>query len=129
MPDNSNSNSNYVCVLELAPNIRFTSFDPSSYTEITVNATSLTTATNGITQSADTDIPDAFLCPITYEIMINPVICADGHTYEETAIRAWLAIKNTSPKTNLPLRSRDVTPNYALKTAIADWRQRQIRRS
>eukprot|EP00567_Pseudictyota_dubia_P017663 CAMPEP_0197460846 /NCGR_PEP_ID=MMETSP1175-20131217/54991_1 /TAXON_ID=1003142 /ORGANISM="Triceratium dubium, Strain CCMP147" /LENGTH=172 /DNA_ID=CAMNT_0042996017 /DNA_START=34 /DNA_END=548 /DNA_ORIENTATION=+ len=33
---------------------------------------------------------DAFLCPITREIMTDPVICADGHTYERHAIDMWL---------------------------------------
>ena len=39
-----------------------------------------------VLKSALTDIPHAFLCPITYEVMREPVVCADGHTYEEEAI-------------------------------------------
>ena len=30
------------------------------------------------------------LCPITQEIMTEPVVAADGHTYEKKAIEAWL---------------------------------------
>jgi hypothetical protein len=33
----------------------------------------------------------------------DPVICADGHSYERDAITRWLAAHNTSPKTNARL--------------------------
>ena len=36
-------------------------------------------------------------CPITHEIMNDPVIAADGHTYERRAIERWLSQKNYSP--------------------------------
>ena len=32
---------------------------------------------------------DGFLCPITREVMRNPVIAADGHTYERASIERW----------------------------------------
>ena len=39
--------------------------------------------------------PDDFICPITTEIMSDPVMTADaradGHAYERTAIERWLA--------------------------------------
>jgi hypothetical protein len=31
-------------------------------------------------------IPPSFCCPVTDEVMIDPVICSDGHTYERAAI-------------------------------------------
>ena len=35
---------------------------------------------------------DAFFCPITREIMINPVtLISDGHSYEQSAIAQWFA--------------------------------------
>ena len=39
-------------------------------------------------------IPQDYLCPITHEIMKNPVIAADGHTYEEKSIIEWLSRGN-----------------------------------
>jgi len=30
-------------------------------------------------------------CPITGEIMVDPVLCADGHSYERFAIEEWFA--------------------------------------
>uniref|UniRef100_A0A1I8FTJ6 U-box domain-containing protein n=1 Tax=Macrostomum lignano TaxID=282301 RepID=A0A1I8FTJ6_9PLAT len=32
-----------------------------------------------------------FVCPVTREVMLDPVIAADGHTYERSAIETWFA--------------------------------------
>ena len=40
-----------------------------------------------------TDVPKPFVCPITQEIMRDPVILSDGHTYEKTAIEKWFETK------------------------------------
>jgi len=50
--------------------------------------------------------------------MEDPVICCDGHTYEREAIEIWLRNNSRSPKTNEPLASSEVVPNFALKHAI-----------
>lgn len=70
-------------------------------------------------------IPASYKCSITCEIMTDPVVCADGHTYERTAIEKWLKKNNTSPITRQKLASRNFLPNYALKSAIAEWRDMQ----
>ena len=36
------------------------------------------------------NISENYECPITHEIMINPVVAADGHSYEHKAILEWL---------------------------------------
>lgn len=41
---------------------------------------------------------DEFSCPITRELMRDPVIAADGHTYDREAIEMWLRNHDTSPK-------------------------------
>jgi U-box domain len=41
-------------------------------------------------------IPKSFICPITQEIMLDPVIVtSSGKTYERNAIEQWL--KNNNP--------------------------------
>ena len=65
--------------------------------------------------------PNDFLCPITCEIMQSPVICADGHSYEESAILEWFKRSDRSPKTGLPLANKTLIPNIALRNAIQDW--------
>ena len=58
------------------------------------------------------------ICPITQEIMVDPVIAADGISYERKEITQWLASKNTSPKTNLPLEHKALISNLTLKQQI-----------
>ena len=53
--------------------------------------------------SSSGTVPTTFLCPITQDVLTDPVICADGHTYERAAITRWLAVNSTSPNTNLRL--------------------------
>ncbi|XP_059179125.1 WD repeat, SAM and U-box domain-containing protein 1-like [Physella acuta] len=65
-----------------------------------------------------TNTPDEFLCPITHEIMTDPVIAADGYTYNRPAIVSWMAKELRSPMTNMLLESSDLVPNRTLKMMI-----------
>jgi len=58
------------------------------------------------------------LCPITGKLMIDPVIMADGYSYERTAITEWLAVSNNSPITKKPLENKMLISNIALKNII-----------
>eukprot|EP01117_Protostelium_nocturnum_P017755 TRINITY_DN7282_c0_g4_i1.p1 TRINITY_DN7282_c0_g4~~TRINITY_DN7282_c0_g4_i1.p1 ORF type:complete len:178 (-),score=59.55 TRINITY_DN7282_c0_g4_i1:112-645(-) len=58
------------------------------------------------------------ICPITGEFMKDPVMAADGHNYERTAITKWLTTKLTSPITNERLKRKTVYPNHRLKAII-----------
>ncbi|KAJ1454155.1 hypothetical protein M885DRAFT_427227, partial [Pelagophyceae sp. CCMP2097] len=60
--------------------------------------------------------PREVCCPITHEVMQDPVLAADGHSYERCAIEQWLATRDTSPLTNAPLDSKLLIPNHALKS-------------
>lgn len=61
-----------------------------------------------------------FLCPLSQEVMIDPVIAADGYTYNRSSIEQWMQVRNTSPITGQPLASQTLTSNYALRTALAE---------
>mmetsp|Transcript_2619 Transcript_2619/g.7808 ORF Transcript_2619/g.7808 Transcript_2619/m.7808 type:complete len:101 (+) Transcript_2619:467-769(+) len=61
---------------------------------------------------------EEFCCPITCVRMIDPVVCAEGHTYEREAIARWLEDNDTSPKTREVLQHKNLTPNIALRQAI-----------
>ena len=58
----------------------------------------------------------ACICPITQDVMEDPVVCADGHSYERAAITQWLLARDTSPCTNAPLLHKNVVPNHACAT-------------
>jgi len=64
---------------------------------------------------------EGFLCPITQEIMKDPVIDPHtGHSYERTAIESWIKKMGTSPMTRLPLKMNHLIPNRSLRIAIED---------
>ncbi|KAM1276990.1 hypothetical protein ACFX13_030144 [Malus domestica] len=66
-------------------------------------------------------IPDDFRCPISLELMKDPVIVSTGQTYDRSCIERWLeAGHGTCPKTQQSL-SNTLTPNYALRSLIAQW--------
>ena len=65
------------------------------------------------------DIPNEFLCPITCDIMSDPVKCSDGFVYERIAIKEWLMTRrNTSPMTNLEMTDTSLTTCDELRQRI-----------
>jgi hypothetical protein len=66
------------------------------------------------------DIPHEFICPITRDIMNNPYIAEDGHTYQKEAIIEWFKKSNRSPSTNLNIGSV-LIKNIQLKQLITKW--------
>jgi hypothetical protein len=70
-------------------------------------------------------IPNAFCCPITHDIMIDPVTDCFGHTYERKAIEQWYLNNSKSPNTNLQVTNKNLVPNYAIKQLIADYLEQE----
>mmetsp|Transcript_14225 Transcript_14225/g.35936 ORF Transcript_14225/g.35936 Transcript_14225/m.35936 type:complete len:872 (-) Transcript_14225:361-2976(-) len=71
--------------------------------------------------------PSMFICPITQELMENPVVAADGYSYEGSAIEEWLRSgHSSSPMTNAPLAHQQLTPNFTMRSAIAQWKQAEL---
>lgn len=67
-------------------------------------------------------IPVDFLCPISLELMRDPVIVSTGQTYERSYIQRWIDCGNTTcPKTQQKLRNITLTPNYVLRSLITQW--------
>ena len=75
------------------------------------------------TLAAASVMPEEFICPITLERMVDPVIASDGHSYERAGIRRSLQRPGepTSPLTGLPLASTQLIPNIALRQLIENW--------
>lgn len=64
-------------------------------------------------------VPAHFLCPITHDLMYDPVIAEDERTYERVAITQWLTINKNSPLD--PSRKLDparLVANRAVREAI-----------
>lgn len=80
---------------------------------------SIDTKTDGF---ENLDIPHEFLCPITHEIMREPVMCSDGYTYEKNAISEWfMSGKSTSPMTNDQLTNTEYRFNHDLRNQIFEF--------
>ena len=73
---------------------------------------------------AQTFVPNEFYCPITGDLMIDPVSDPMGHSYEKASIITWLETSNTSPITRMPLEERQLTENIALKRSISSIREK-----
>ncbi|KAL0477721.1 hypothetical protein AKO1_005234 [Acrasis kona] len=58
------------------------------------------------------------LCPITLDLMEDPVVTSDGHTYDRSAIESWLKRSITSPSTNINLKSKMIYPNLYAQNEI-----------
>ncbi|KAL9329256.1 hypothetical protein ACSQ67_004259 [Phaseolus vulgaris] len=68
-------------------------------------------------------LPDHFKCPISLEIMSDPVILSSGHTFDRSSIQRWLdAGYRTCPITKLPLPDQpSLIPNHALRSLISNY--------
>ncbi|TKY59368.1 U-box domain-containing protein 8 [Spatholobus suberectus] len=71
----------------------------------------------------ETHLPDHFKCPISLEIMSDPVILSSGHTFDRCSIERWLeAGHRTCPITKLPLPEHpSLIPNHALRSLISNY--------
>lgn len=61
---------------------------------------------------------DATACVALQELLKEPVIAADGHTYEKHAFLDWLEQHATSPVTGQALSSTAMTPNLAIMEVV-----------
>jgi len=75
-------------------------------------------------------IYDAFVCPLTKQVMSDPVTLENGHTFEREAIEKWFkecresGRKLVCPLTQKELRSTELNPSMALRNTIEEWTAR-----
>jgi hypothetical protein len=69
---------------------------------------------------------NTFRCPIGLGLMRDPVVAADGHSYERKNIEAWFKSSQfeyhpvKSPMTNDQLNDTTLLPNHALKSVLQE---------
>ena len=79
----------------------------------------------GSDAAADVQIPSKFVCPLTLELMTDPLMSKYGHHFNRNAILEWLGNGNTTcPLTRKPLMPSNLIPNGNLRLEIRSW-QRQ----
>lgn len=73
---------------------------------------------------------DAFVCPLTKQVMRDPVTLENGQTFEREAIEKWFKECRESgrrllcPLTLQELRSTELNPSMALRNTIEEWTAR-----
>jgi len=67
-------------------------------------------------------IPPEFQCPISIDLMKDPVIISTGITYDRVSIETWINSGNkTCPVTNTVLTTFDQIPNHTIRKMIQGW--------
>ncbi|PKA57635.1 U-box domain-containing protein 16 [Apostasia shenzhenica] len=70
----------------------------------------------------DPGVPPDFRCPISLELMRDPVVVASGQTYDRSSITRWISAGHaTCPKTGQALAHTNLIPNRALRSLISRW--------
>ncbi|KAJ8470367.1 hypothetical protein OPV22_024710 [Ensete ventricosum] len=69
------------------------------------------------------EIPPYFLCPISLQLMKDPVTLSTGITYDRDSIERWFFTggQTTCPVTRRALPDCEVTPNHTLRRLIQAW--------
>ncbi|GLJ51859.1 hypothetical protein SUGI_1101750 [Cryptomeria japonica] len=67
-------------------------------------------------------VPSYLRCPISLDLMKDPVTLCTGITYDRHSIETWLDAGNDiCPVTNQILHTQDTIPNHTLRRIIQDW--------
>ncbi|XP_008780992.3 U-box domain-containing protein 21-like [Phoenix dactylifera] len=67
-------------------------------------------------------IPTHFRCPISLDLMRDPVTVSTGITYDRQSIETWFELgRQTCPVTYKVLTTEDLIPNHSLRRMIQDW--------
>ena len=68
-------------------------------------------------------ISEHLLCPISQEIMNDPVIAPSGNTYDEKQLKVWLTNHKTEPLTNKEITVKELTKNRVLEDIIKEFKK------
>ncbi|GFQ00118.1 U-box domain-containing protein 9 [Phtheirospermum japonicum] len=67
-------------------------------------------------------VPEEFKCPLSKELMRDPVIIASGQTFDRPFIQKWLKSGNrTCPQTQQVLTHTILTPNHLIREMTSQW--------
>lgn len=71
-----------------------------------------------------------YFCPLTKKLFKDPVITADGETYEREAIEEWFRKGNiTNPNTKIELPNQTIIPNKVLKKLLDELIEEEYKKT
>lgn len=76
-----------------------------------------------LTKSCGIEIPEKYCCPISLDLMQNPVIDQYGDSYEADVIKTWIEKTPQSPFGKGPLQMNLLKENIELKKEIETWKK------
>ncbi|KAL8161202.1 hypothetical protein V2J09_012691 [Rumex salicifolius] len=76
-----------------------------------------------VAAATELKIPTDFRCPISLDLMKDPVTLSTGITYDRNSIETWIIDQghDTCPVTKRVLPVLDPVPNHAIRRMIQDW--------
>lgn len=84
---------------------------------------STSTSPQTSTSTSTCAVPLHFLCPLTEQLMVNPMMTRSGLNFERSAILEHLDSGNDDcPLTGSPLSPAHILPNRRLQAQIQAWR-------
>ncbi|CAB9497140.1 Putative E3 ubiquitin-protein ligase LIN [Seminavis robusta] len=70
------------------------------------------------------EAPAEYLCPLTLDVMSDPVMSKYGQSFERSEILQWLKSGHgVCPLSRRPLSLQDLVTNHALRLKISEWRK------
>lgn len=72
----------------------------------------------------EVEAPYEYLCPLTLDVMDDPVMSKYGQSFERSEILEWLkAGHGVCPLSRRPLSLQDLVTNHGLRMRISEWRR------
>lgn len=77
------------------------------------------------------DAPEEFVCPLTHELLTDPVVAACGYSYQRAAFEEWVAqcradgLQLTSPKTGAPMEGH-MFINRLLMQQVGEYKEARL---
>ncbi|URD71836.1 Zinc-finger of the MIZ type in Nse subunit [Musa troglodytarum] len=82
----------------------------------------------GATPPASDNFIGSFTCPISGELMQDPVAVVCGHSFERKAILEYFELgQRTCPTCGELLSSQELTRNISLQNSIQEWQKRSLK--
>lgn len=69
-------------------------------------------------------VPDEYMCPLSLDWYLDPVVVPSGHSFSRLWIEDHLKKSTTNPLTGRSLHPGELYPNSALKEAVSSKRSR-----
>lgn len=69
-----------------------------------------------------TELPDYFVCPLSHQLFLDPVLLPSGQSYERSALNAYFQTNGcVDPASSDPIDPKLLFPNTTLKKAVSDY--------